>query len=115
MAISNGAQMLHSQTIRSTTISGQFPISMLYSREKSTGKSVCAKNVLKIYSHPATHKIDPNLHYNRVKIIGDQTQFPMLLEDVQKTSIIKNLAVARYDPGLAYHNMQGLESLCIVV
>ena len=104
LALSSGILMLYGREIRQLPSSGGlFPLHMLYSREKSVGKSGAAAGVLFMVSDES-HRFDHGVNHNTIKRISSATGCPILLEDVQRSLILRELCMSRYDKNATYVN-----------
>ena len=75
----------------------------MLSREKSIGKSGAAAGVLFMVSDES-HRSDHGVNHNTIKRISSATGCPILLEDVQRSLILRELCMSRYDKNATYVN-----------
>ena len=85
--------MLYGKEIRQLPSSGGlFQLHMLYSCEKSVGKSGAAAGNLFMVSDES-HRFDHGVNHNTIKMISSATGCPILLEDVQRSLILRELCI----------------------
>ena len=106
LCLAGGAVLLHSRLVRRNN-GGQGPLHVYYGKGKSQGKSTTAETVLHLTGDVTNGRKMAPVDIRTIKMVSSRSTLPMLIEDVGGTTLLCELAKARFDDGQVYANSKG--------
>ena len=106
LCLAGGTVLLHYRLVRRQNM-GQSPLHVYYGKGKSQGKSTTAETVLHLTGDVTNGRKLAPVDIRTIKMVASRSTLPMLIEDVGGTTLLCELAKARFDDGQMYANAKG--------
>ena len=103
LCLAGGAVLLHSRLVRRNN-GGQGPLHVYYGKGKSQGKSTTAETVLHLTGDVTNGRKMAPVDIRTIKMVSSRSTLAMLIEDICGTTLLCELAKARFDDGQVYAN-----------